>query len=288
MSALAVLATALAVYLAVSSHRGALGPLQRVRPTRGNQFRDWLAQSGIAVGPSRFLLMSLGCGVTAFGAVLAVTATPVVALVPGLTAACVPATVVARRRDQRLGAVRAAWPDALRELSAAVGAGLSLTQAMAELGRTGPAPIRAAFRTYPALAHALGTPVALETVKRTLADPTTDRVVEVLLLAHERGGPIVVEVLADLAESTTEDLRTAEVVRTEALEQRINARAVFALPWLVLAVLTARPGPFRDFYRSAGGLTVTALGAIASLGGLALVTRLARIPVEPRVFGEPR
>ncbi len=32
---------------------------------------------------------------------------------------------------------------------------------------------------------------ALELVKEELADPTSDRVIEVLLLAHERGGPIV-------------------------------------------------------------------------------------------------
>src|SRR5680860_1096925 len=72
-----------------------------------------------------------------------------------------------------------------------------------------------------------------------LGDPTSDRVIEVLIVAHERGGRIVLELLRDLAEGTTEDLRTEEEIATASLEQRINARAVFVLPWVVLVALTA-------------------------------------------------
>ena len=35
---------------------------------------------------------------------------------------------------------------------------------------------------------------------------------------------------------------------------RINARAVMVLPWCVLVALTARPGAFRTFYQSSGGV----------------------------------
>jgi hypothetical protein len=89
--------------------------------------------------------------------------------------------------------------------------------------------------------------------------PTSDRVIEVLLLAHERGGPIVRSILEDLVDATTRDLKLLDALETEGLEMRINARAVVVLPWLVLVALTARAGPFRDFYRSSGGLVTLVL-----------------------------
>ena len=115
---------------------------------------------------------------------------------------------------------------------------------------------------------------ALEIVKEELADPTSDRVLEVLILAHERGGAIVRTILEDLVDATTKDLKLLEELETEGLEMRINARAVVVLPWLVLVALTARPGAFRDFYRSGGGVVTLLLGA----GALGDRCRRARSP----------
>ncbi|HZD68693.1 MAG TPA: hypothetical protein VFA45_07185, partial [Actinomycetes bacterium] len=62
---------------------------------------------------------------------------------------------------------------------------------------------------------------------------------------------------------------------------------VFALPWFVLLLLVARPGPFQDFYRSPAGLAIVVVAAVWSLVGLWLVQRFARLRGEPRVFGAP-
>ena len=131
-------------------------------------------------------------------------------------------------------------------------AGRSLTQALTSLAATGPQPLRDAFARFPALARMLGTVAALEIVKEELADPTSDRVIEVLVLAQERGGRIVREVLEDLVVATTKDLKVLDEIETEGLEMRINARAVLVMPWFVLVALTARPGAFRAFYQSTG------------------------------------
>jgi tight adherence protein B len=130
-----------------------------------------------------------------------------------------------------------------------------------------------------------GVRAALEIVRDELADPTTDRVVEVLILANERGGALVPDILQDLAEATTQDIRTLEEIRTNSLEQRLNARIVFAVPWLVLVVLTARPSSYRDFYQTPAGLIVVAVAAILSGVGSWWVARLGREPDEQRVFG---
>jgi tight adherence protein B len=131
----------------------------------------------------------------------------------------------------------------------------------------------------------LGTAGALEVVKEELADPTSDRVIEVLVLAHERGGQIVSEILEDLVVVTTKDLKVLDEIETEGLEMKINARAVLVLPWFVLLALTMRAGQFRDFYQSAAGLAVVVVGAGLSALGYAWISRLGRMHSEQRVFG---
>lgn len=284
MTLLAVLASGLAAFLLAGSLLGLLPQPRRRSTARISRRQEWLTQAGVALTPSQFWLASTVVGVTVFLLALALTATPVVALAPALGAACLPGAAIARQRNRRLRAVQEAWPDGLRELLASVAAGRSLAQALQVLAADGPPALRATFSRYPQLARVVGTAAALEAIKAELADPTSDRVLDVLVVAHERGGPAVVEILHDLADDTVRDLRTLEGIATDALEQRLNAGAVFLLPWLVLVLLTARAGPFRDFYQRPGGLLVVLIGAVMSAVGLLAVQRLAGRPTEERVL----
>ena len=245
----------------------------------------WLHQAGVAVTPRQFWAASVGVGAVAFAAVTALTGTPLVALVPAGAVAALPRAFFARRRAARLRLVQAAWPDGLRDVLASIIAGRSLAQALTTVATSGPVPIQQAFTRFPLLSRMLGTVPALEVVKEELADPTSDRVIEVLILAHERGGQIVKDILEDLVVTTTKDLKVLEEIETEGLEMKINARAVLVLPWVVLVALTIRPGPFRDFYQSTGGLVVVLVGGALSAFGYFLISRLARTQHEQRVFG---
>ena len=93
------------------------------------------------------------------------------------------------------------------------------------------------------------------------------------------------DILEDLVAATTKDLKVLEEIETEGLEMKINARAVLVLPWVVLVALTIRPGPFREFYQSGGGLLVVVLGGLLSAFGYFLISRLGRAQHERRVFG---
>jgi tight adherence protein B len=245
----------------------------------------WLHQAGLALTPAQFWAGSGLVGVLAFALVTAVTGTPLVALVPAGAVACLPHAYFARRRADRLRLVQDAWPDGLRDVLASIAAGRSLSQALTTLAASGPAPLQDAFARFPLLSRMLGTVPALEVVKEELADPTSDRIIEVLILAHERGGQIVKDILDDLVVATTKDLKVLEEIQTEGLEMKINARAVLVLPWIVLFALTIRAGPFRDFYQSSGGLIVVVVGALLSAFGYFLISRLGRTQYERRVFG---
>lgn len=254
-------------------------------PRERRSIGSWLRQSGLDVGPIRFVATSLAAGVATFIVALAITGVPWLAVPPALGVGVMPSLWVARRRAGRLDGVAAAWPDALRDLSASVAAGMSLPRALDRLVTSGPPAIRETFEGYPAMARTIGVVPALEAVRDRIADPMADRVIEVLRVAHDRGGSAVPRLLVELADAAAEDLRVDEEIRTESLEQRINARIVFVLPWFVLVMLCAREGPFRDFYASSAGLLVVGIGAIMSAAGALVVGRLGRRAVEHRVLG---
>jgi tight adherence protein B len=283
----AALVTGLAVALLVGSLVGAL-PRRSARAKREPQVsrrQQWLTQAGLEVTPRQFVVGSVAAGVIGFGLFFVVTGVWSVSLVPAVLVGLFPRLYFGRVRDRRLSEVATAWPDGLRDVVASISSGASLSRAIEQMVETGPEPLRRAFARYPHLSRTLGTVPALEVIREELADPTSDRVIEVLIVASERGGGIVPEILRDVASATTRDIWTLEEIQTQSLEQKINARAVFVLPWFVLMVITLQDGAFRDFYRSGAGTTVVLVGAVMSAFGIWMASRMAREPDEPRVFG---
>ena len=284
MTLAAAVATSVAVALVVKWAMVGVRDRSRPKPKKAG----WLKESGLDVTPGQFWVASLGAGLGTYAVVFALTSLPIVSLMPSVVVATLPKAYFSRKRAQRLDEVQRAWPDGLRDLLASVRSGASLPTAIVGLASFGPAPLRAAFHGFPVYSHSLGVVPALEMIKSDLADPTSDRVLEVLILAYERGGAVVPEILSDLADATTKDLWTLDEIRTDALEQKINSRIVFILPWLVLVAMTARAGPFREFYASPIGVLVAAIGGVMSVVGVMVASRLGTQPAEPRVFVSPR
>jgi tight adherence protein B len=243
---------------------------------------------GLDVSLSQFWLTVLAAGAVTYLLILALTGLSVVSLVPAVVVAALPRAYFAKRRSQRLVAIIEAWPDGLRDLLGSVRSGASLASAVENLAVFGPEPLREAFHGFDVYSRSLGVIPALEMVKDDLADPTSDRIIEVLILAHQRGGRAIPEILADLAEAVSKDLWTIEQVRTDILEQKINSRVVFVMPWVVLVAMTARSTAFREFYSTRAGLLVVALGGVLSIVGMVIASKLGAQPAEPRVFAGGR
>ncbi len=258
---------------------------RRRGPTRTQRRQQWLAQAGAGVTAQQFYAGSLAAGAGAFAVLAVLVDAWTVALVPAVLCLLLPQAYYAYRRKERLAEVVEAWPDGLRDLAASVNAGQALHGAILGLARSGPEPLRRAFAGYEANARVSGTVPALEHIKAELADPTSDRVLEVLILAKERGARHLGRILDELATSTTADLRANAEIETARLEPKINTRVTASLPWLVL-ILICLPGdsPHRAFYAGGGGLIVVAVSAAFTLAGVAWVRVLSRDPVEGRVF----
>ena len=258
--------------------------LPRRRAAQRVPLATWLDQAGASVRPAQFAGVSAGIAAVTLLVVWAVSGAASVAIVPALVAGAAPRAWYARQRTRLIGERLAAWPEALRDLIAHLEVPMSLHRSLVELGRSGPEPLRATWRRYATLTAALDTRAALEALREQLADPVSDRILEVLLVAHEQGASVAIDALRDLAASTTADLRLAEQIETAQLEQKIEARACVVLPFVVLILLCSSSPPYREFYRSPGGWLVIVVGAVMSLGGTVVIDRLGRLPAEERVI----
>jgi tight adherence protein B len=282
---LAAWLTAIAAALLIGALTGAWPPARSHRESWRRRARRQQTPTGLGFSRRQFTILLTGGAVLVFAVVWAISGVWPIALLPAIGTAYLPRPLMEKKRAQRLMDLQRAWPDGLRDLVASISSGASLSRALDHLAISGPRPLRDAFKSYPKLSRAVGVVAALDVIKSDLAHPGSDRVLEVLILAHDRGGSIVVEILRDLAEATTRDAWAMEEIETLSLEQKINARIVFVIPWLVLIFMTVRPGPFREFYQSVAGGFVVLIGGAASLFGMWLVGRLGREPDEPRVFG---
>lgn len=286
MIALAAIASGVCAAFTVAALTGGMPTLRRVDPTpRGpGGLADLVRRAGVGLTPAQVVAASVA-GALAVGAVIT-TATPVdlLAVVPALIAGASPLVWLRRRAAARVRGIRQAWPDALAQIGGNVRAGRPLSHALIDVSLNGPPELAQPLAGLAARIQTVGLAPALEAVRRSVAEPVTDRVVEVLVLAHAEGGRIVLDIIDDLAATVGAQVAAAEETETLALEGKLNARVVFALPWVVLVFLTARTGPFQDFYTSAGGGLVIAIGAVVSLLGIALVSRLSAVEAEPRVL----
>ena len=288
MTLLAALSGGVFVYLFVGFLTGNMPrSLTRRRRRRRSQRLGWLDQADVAVTPRQFVAVSAAAAIVTFLVVWALSGALPVALVPALAIGGLPRIWFARQAQRRSEERVAAWPDALRDLVAHLEAPMSLHRGLVELGRSGPEPLRGAWRRYARLTAALDHRAALNAVKSELADPVSDRIVEVLQVAHEQGAGVAIDVLRDLADATGKDIRLREEIETAHLERRIEARAAVVLPFAVLVLLCSTSEPYRDFYSSLGGLVVIVVGSGMALGGMTLIRRLGRLPIEDRVLAAP-
>jgi tight adherence protein B len=245
----------------------------------------WLIQAGSDLTPRQFWAGSLLVGILGFVLLQAIAGSWWVAFIPSLAISLLPYSYFARQRVQRLADVQKAWPDGLREVLAHVNSGATLAAAIDALATRGPEALQNAFSRFPSQAKMFGVVPALEVVKEELADPSSDKVIEVLILAHHYGGDSLQTVLRDLVETMSSDQLTVEQIRTAGFEQRLEGMVVALAPWLILLFLATVPETYRAFYQSPTGRFVVIIAGIWAAFGWVLMRVIAKRSQEIRVFG---
>jgi tight adherence protein B len=258
-----------------------------VRPRRYTDrgLEQLLRGAGIAtVTPLGLLTLSV-LGATAVGAaVFAVSRTLPVAVVFALMAAYCPVSVVKGRFERRRRELADVWPEAVDNLASAIRAGLSLPEALTQLGERGPESLRPAFRRFGGDYLATGRfGDCLDRLKEDLADPVGDRVVAALRIARDVGGGDLGRMLRSLSRFLRDDVRTRSELEARQAWVVNGARLAVASPWAVLLALSMQPEVIGR-YNSGAGVLILGVGATACWLAYRLMVRLGRLPQERRVL----
>ncbi|MDQ3810851.1 MAG: type II secretion system F family protein, partial [Chloroflexota bacterium] len=189
-----------------------------------------------------------------------------------------------RRHDRRRALVQEGLVEAIEQLRDSIRTGLSVSEALAGLARTGPEVLRADFAMLGREARLLGFEGALTAMRDRLADPLFDVVAAALAVNDRLGGRQVSQVLDRLAEATRAQLRVEREARAQQGRTVLSARIVAAAPLLALVGLRATNPRYLSIFDSVWGQMVL-LGCAASvvLGYLAMLY-LTRLPAQRRVL----
>ena len=252
---------------------------------RSSRLRDLLRAAGIE-NVSGTGLVSTCLGVAAFVSIVffAVTRSWPISACFGLFGGWLPIAVVRWRARKRTATLRQLWPDVVDHLRSAIRAGLSLPEALIQLGEKGPEELRHVFRDFGADYRAGGQfDPALNRLKERLADPVADRIVEALRLTREVGGSDLGRLLGTLGEFLRESARTRSELEARQSWTVNAARLAVAAPWIVMVLLATRPEAVAAYN--------TAMGAAVLLGGLvvsaicySVMLRIGALPEDERVL----
>lgn len=261
------------------------GQPRRSRRPRRDRLAELIALAGVESVTSRGVVAScVGAAVVVTFLFSAVTKTVPVSVAFGGFAGYAPIALLRHRAHVRSRELRESWPDAVDNLASAVRAGLSLPEAIAQLGVRGPQPLRRAFerfgRDYRATSRFHD---SLDALKTRLADPTGDRVVEALRLARDVGGTDLGQILRTLSAFLRDDGRTRAELETRQSWVINAARLAVAAPWILLALISLRSSSVQA-YQSTTGAMVLIVGAGLCVVAYRLMLRVGRLPAEERVL----
>jgi tight adherence protein B len=272
------------VFLIVRAFTSDPAPRAARTATR-TRVEELLAQAGVeGVSPGQLLAVSAVLGLVTFVVVAGISRVALIGLVFGGFAAMAPLNVVRGRRRKRSLELREVWPEVVDNLASAIRAGLSLPEAVSQLGTRGPEILRPQFERFAADYRATGRfGECLDRLKAALADPVGDRVIESLRMAREVGGTDLGRLLRTLSAFLREDARTRAELETRQGWTVSAARLALAAPWLLLLLLSTRPGAVEAYSTATGAVVLLGGGAVSFLA-YRVMLRIARLPAEQRVL----
>jgi tight adherence protein B len=255
------------------------------RPAREPWLRGLLLRAGIeGVTPSGVLVLCVGSGVVIGIVMLGVSQTVAVAAVFAVMGGYLPVAVLKGRARRRQREFAELWPEAVDNLASAVRAGLSLPEALTQLGYRGPEPLRDPFAKFGRDYQASGRfGDSLDLLKQRLADPVGDRVCEALRIARDVGGGDLGRMLRALSTFLRDDARTRSELESRQSWTINGARLAVAAPWLVLVLMSFQSETIQR-YQQPTGIAILVGGAAVCVVAYRLMTRLGRLPVERRIL----
>lgn len=249
------------------------------------RIRDDLVRVGLdSVPPAAVPALSAGLGLLAAVIVHSFSSAAVVALTLGVIVAFLPLVLLRSVAHRRRIQLREVWPEVVDHINSAIRAGLSLPEALVQVGVKGPEALRPPFGEFARDYQASGDfGSALDRLKARLADPVGDRIVEGLRITRDVGGTDLGVLLRTLSAFLREDARTRAELEARQSWTVNAARLAVCAPWIVLLLLGTQPSAVAAYQSAAGGAVLLG-GLVASVVCYRVMLRIGALPEEKRVF----
>ncbi len=213
------------------------------------------------------------------------TAVPGIAAAAAALATTAPVAIEARGRRRQRQELIDGWPDFLARVRGFLAGGQSLPEAFAAAGdQAGGVLARLSRDVSTRTAHGTTFADSLEQLRAELADPTTDRVVMLLAVAHHSGGTRVSEVLATAGRSIADEVRLRKAHESALTQQRLTALVALLAPWVLLISTVATNEAAALAYRTATGQKIVVAGLVATGAGYLAARSAARLSRPRRIY----
>jgi tight adherence protein B len=127
----------------------------------------------------------------------------------------------------------------------------------------------------------------LERVKDELAQPSTDLIIEAVLISKTLGGAELMTILRLLGNFIREDLSLRREISVKQNWIKNSAHLSAGAPWILLLLLSTQRSTVEAFSNSSG-ILILASGLVMTTVAYLWMNRLGRIPQQTRIFSGQR
>jgi tight adherence protein B len=236
-----------------------------------------LARAGVPVAPDVFLVATLACAGSMGVVAWTLVRSPVVSLVAAAAVGVAGWSVVASAERRYLDRFSSQLPVVAQQLAGAIGAGLSLRQAIARAARDAPEPAASELRALSAdLELGARIDTALQDAVARLPDPGLRTMVTAIIVQRVVGGDLA-RALTDLAGGLEQRTALEREARSATAQARMSAWLVAGLP-LAGGVLVeiASPGTLARTIGHGPGLGLLIAATALQVVGVVLIRRIVQ------------
>ena len=238
----------------------------------------------VSMRAEHLLMFSSGLAILVWIVTFAMSGVLVPSIAAGVGGAYLPVAAVMGLGRARQTDAREHWPEVIDLVHSAVRAGLSLPEALMQLGERGPEHLQPPFREFTRDYQASGDfSHALDRLKARLDDPVADRIVEALRITRDVGGTDLGTLLRTLSAFLRHEARVRSEIEARQSWTKNGAKLALVAPWIVLGLMIVRPEAAHAYDTPLGALVI-ATGAIVSILAYRVMLALARLPQDERVL----
>jgi tight adherence protein B len=186
--------------------------------------------------------------------------------------------------DKKSLEIQSAAPEMIDHLITGLQSGLSLSESLSGLAARGPSVLAPYFKEFQEELRESGDFYAsLERVKHELAQPSTDLIIEAILISKTLGGAELMNILRLLGNFIREDLTLRREISIKQNWIKNSAHLSAGAPWILLLLLSTQSSTVEAFSNTSG-IMILFSGLLMTSIAYLWMNRLGQIPQQTRIF----